>query len=63
MLWIAAAPLQLGDLGGDQVLGLWFTLFLSLLGGRVLARGLTRHTTPPERCLLLGDPEAASGRG
>ena len=58
MLWIGRAPLQLGDLGGDQVLGLWITLFLSLMGARVLARGRARHTTPPERCLLLGDPEA-----
>jgi len=60
VLWIAAAPLKLGDLGGDQVLGLWIMLFLSLLGGRVLARGITRHTSPPERCLLLGDPEACN---
>ena len=56
LLWIGERPLQLGDLGGDQVLVTWITLFFALLAGRVAARGLARRVTAPERCLLLGDP-------
>ncbi|MDQ3721172.1 MAG: exopolysaccharide biosynthesis polyprenyl glycosylphosphotransferase [Actinomycetota bacterium] len=55
LFWIGEAPLQLGDLGGDQVLVTWIVLFLALLGGRLLARAIARRTTAPERCLLLGD--------
>ena len=55
VLWIGEAPLKLGDLGGDQVLVTWASLFFALLGGRLLARALARRTTTPERCLLLGD--------
>ncbi|HYI38544.1 MAG TPA: exopolysaccharide biosynthesis polyprenyl glycosylphosphotransferase [Thermoleophilaceae bacterium] len=58
VLWIAESPLKLGELGGDQVLALWIVLLLSLVGARVAARGLARRSTPAERCLLLGDPEA-----
>ena len=58
VLWVLEAPLQLGDLGGDQVLALWMSLFLGLVVARVGARGLARRTTMPERCLLLGDAAA-----
>jgi len=40
------------------VAALWGTLFVFLIAARVLARGVARRTTAPERCLLLGDPEA-----
>ena len=58
VLWIGAAPLDLGRLGGDQVAALWATLFVLLVCGRLLARALARMTTSPERCLVMGDPEA-----
>ncbi len=58
LLWIGSGELQLGLFGGDQVLGLWLCLFLLLLVGRVAARSIARRTSPAERCLLLGDPEA-----
>ncbi len=58
VLWIASAPLALGDLGGDQVAALWGVLFVALVALRVAARGIARRTSPPERCLLLGDHEA-----
>ena len=58
VLWVAEEPLRLGSLGGGQVLALWTLLFLSLIGARVAARSFARRTTPAERCLLLGDPEA-----
>jgi exopolysaccharide biosynthesis polyprenyl glycosylphosphotransferase len=57
VLWISEQPLSLGDLGGKQVLGLWVGLCFGLVAGRVAARAIARTTTPPERCLLLGDPE------
>ena len=58
ILWIAEGPLQLGPSSGGQIAALWGALFLLLVGARVTARGIARRTTPPERCLLLGDPEA-----
>jgi exopolysaccharide biosynthesis polyprenyl glycosylphosphotransferase len=58
VLWICSRPLKLGELGGDQVAALWVSLFVFLIAGRVAARAVARRTTAPERCLLLGDPEA-----
>ena len=58
VFWIAETPLAVGELGGGQVAALWGSLFLLLVGGRVIARGIARRATPPERCLLLGDPES-----
>jgi exopolysaccharide biosynthesis polyprenyl glycosylphosphotransferase len=56
LAWIGEQPLALGNLGGDQVLVMWATLFFALLAGRVGARRWARSATEPERCLLLGDP-------
>jgi exopolysaccharide biosynthesis polyprenyl glycosylphosphotransferase len=58
IVWLAEAPLQVGELGNGQVAALWGSLFALLVAGRIAARGLARTTTPPERCLLLGDPAA-----
>lgn len=58
LLAVAERPLALDALGGEQLAGLWATLFIGLLAGRVVARGLARRTTEPERCLLLGDFDA-----
>jgi exopolysaccharide biosynthesis polyprenyl glycosylphosphotransferase len=57
-LAVAQQPLDLGELGGDQLAGLWGTLFVGLIATRVVARGVARRTTEPERCLLLGDYDA-----
>ncbi len=57
-LAVAERPLGLGEVGGDQLAGLWASAFLCLVGARVVARGFARRTSPPERCLLLGDFEA-----
>ncbi len=51
---IGQAPLQLGEIGGDQALALWLLLFLALVATRVVARTIARHTTPRERCILIG---------
>ena len=55
---LAETPLGIGELGNGQVGALWGSLFVLLLAGRLAARGVARKTTPPERCLLLGDPAA-----
>jgi lipopolysaccharide/colanic/teichoic acid biosynthesis glycosyltransferase len=47
-----------GDLGADQILGLWGTLFLATLFARRLARYLARKATMPERCLFVGSHES-----
>ena len=56
----------LGDLlvvGGDfergQILSIWLLLFSLLIVGRSLARYLATKFTAPERCLVIGDAEAA----
>jgi exopolysaccharide biosynthesis polyprenyl glycosylphosphotransferase len=48
-----------GDLGGDQILGLWAVSFVAIVGGRMLARWLAGRTTPVERCLVIGQRERA----
>jgi exopolysaccharide biosynthesis polyprenyl glycosylphosphotransferase len=52
---IGQAPLHLGELGGDQILGLWIVLFTALVASRFGARSVARRNTAPERCLLIGD--------
>ena len=67
LIWLAEGALVTettagaeGDaLGRDQVLGLWVLLFVSLLLARAGARQAVRAITPPERCLVLGNPESA----
>jgi exopolysaccharide biosynthesis polyprenyl glycosylphosphotransferase len=48
-----------GELGRDQVLGLWGLLFVSMLAARALARRLARVAVSDERCLILGGARAA----
>jgi exopolysaccharide biosynthesis polyprenyl glycosylphosphotransferase len=56
--WIAGTPVLGGGLGRDQVLGLWGGVLIGLLVLRTLARAVARRTSPPERCLIVGDPAA-----
>ena len=46
-----------GSLIQRQVLGLWGTVFLSSLAGRILARAFATHRAPLERCLVIGSPD------
>jgi exopolysaccharide biosynthesis polyprenyl glycosylphosphotransferase len=46
-----------GHLGRAQILGTWLLLFVLLICMRALARGIANRLTPPERCLLVGDPK------
>jgi exopolysaccharide biosynthesis polyprenyl glycosylphosphotransferase len=60
LLIVVAAPLLVqGNLGRDQIVGLWGLLLLSLLAGRALARSAVRGTTAPERVLVIGDSSSA----
>jgi exopolysaccharide biosynthesis polyprenyl glycosylphosphotransferase len=47
-----------GDLGGDQILGLWGTLFIATVLARRVARFVARRLTTPERCLFVGSRES-----
>ena len=47
-----------GDLGTDQILGLWGSLFVATILARRVARYVARRVTPPERCLFVGSPES-----
>src|SRR5215212_5721132 len=38
MLWLSGSLFVIGELGRDQVAGLWILLFLSMTAGRALAR-------------------------
>lgn len=44
------------DLGGDQVLALWVASFAAITGARIVARWIAGRSTPPERCLVIGEP-------
>jgi exopolysaccharide biosynthesis polyprenyl glycosylphosphotransferase len=63
LVWLCGDFLVSGDLGRRQVLGMWAMLFGLLIIGRAVARVLARRITPPERCLLLGDADAAEALG
>ncbi|MDP2710970.1 MAG: exopolysaccharide biosynthesis polyprenyl glycosylphosphotransferase [Solirubrobacteraceae bacterium] len=47
-----------GELGTEQIIALWATLFVATLLARRAARFLARRLTPPERCLFVGSDES-----
>jgi exopolysaccharide biosynthesis polyprenyl glycosylphosphotransferase len=49
-----------GTLDRREALLLWATLLLFLIVARAAARALALRSAPPERCLLIGDCDAAS---
>jgi exopolysaccharide biosynthesis polyprenyl glycosylphosphotransferase len=59
LVWLLEPIVVEGYLGREQVLGLWLLLIVAGLSGRFLARELARRSTAAERCLLVGDAEAA----
>jgi exopolysaccharide biosynthesis polyprenyl glycosylphosphotransferase len=53
-------PLVLGSgLADGQIAVLWLGTFGSLMAARMLARRLSDHLSPPERCVVIGDPQLA----
>jgi exopolysaccharide biosynthesis polyprenyl glycosylphosphotransferase len=57
-VWLAGTPVLGGGLGRDQVFGLWGGALVALLALRTIARGIARRSSPPDRCLLVGDRRA-----
>ena len=55
VVWLAEPLFVGGEVGRDQVLGLWGLLFVGMIAARTGARRLARSVTPPERCLVLGN--------
>jgi len=42
-----------------DILGLWGAVFVGLVVARVIARQAARRLTPPERCVVIGEPAMA----
>jgi exopolysaccharide biosynthesis polyprenyl glycosylphosphotransferase len=59
LVWLAEPVLISARLGRPAVAGLWAALVAGLPLTRAAARRLVLRSTPPERCLVLGDPSAA----
>ncbi|HKP21791.1 MAG TPA: sugar transferase [Thermoleophilaceae bacterium] len=59
LAWLSATLVVNGYLGSVQVLALWGLLFGLMLVTRSAARAVARTVSTEERCLVLGDAEAA----
>jgi exopolysaccharide biosynthesis polyprenyl glycosylphosphotransferase len=55
--WLANGFAIDGEVGRDQVLGMWGLVTILLVAGRWVGRRIAVMNTPPERCLVLGDHE------
>ncbi|MBJ7331345.1 MAG: sugar transferase [Solirubrobacteraceae bacterium] len=59
VFWLGESVFVSGELGHDQVLGLWIALFTFAIVGRWLTRAVVSRTTREERCLVVGGSDAA----
>jgi exopolysaccharide biosynthesis polyprenyl glycosylphosphotransferase len=57
--WLADGVILHGELTRPEVLTLWLSLALCLVGARKLGRSVALRVAPAERCLLIGDDAAA----
>lgn len=57
--WLLGDRLIAGELGREQILGLWGALFATSFGGRLLARSYAGHRATSERCLVIGTSNVA----
>ncbi len=48
-----------GALSGDRIALLWLLTFAAVVVGRVVARALAYRASPPERCMVIGEPAVA----
>ena len=48
-----------GALSGDRIALLWLLTFAAIVVGRVVTRALAYRASPPERCMVIGEPAAA----
>jgi exopolysaccharide biosynthesis polyprenyl glycosylphosphotransferase len=60
---VLGGGLAAGRWATDDLLALWLGLFASLVIARTVARRAARQLTPTERCLFIGDLEAAARFG
>jgi exopolysaccharide biosynthesis polyprenyl glycosylphosphotransferase len=58
-LTIAQSVMVDGNLGGDQIAGLWLASFVAIAGARMVARRLSGRATAVERCLVIGERQRA----
>jgi exopolysaccharide biosynthesis polyprenyl glycosylphosphotransferase len=59
LIWLLGGWALVGDISRDQLLVMWMLLFVTLVVGRSLARSLATKLAQPERCLVIGDLDAA----
>ena len=59
LIWLLEGALINGQLGTEQVVGIWLGFFVAMVATRAFARSAARRVLPPERCLYLGDRKAA----
>jgi exopolysaccharide biosynthesis polyprenyl glycosylphosphotransferase len=59
LIWLGQPLLVEGNLGRDQVVGLWGLFVISMLVGRAFTRQVVRAVTAPERCLVIGEASSA----
>ena len=58
LTWMLHDTFASATLTPPAVLAFWVSTLAMLLTGRALARDLARRLSPPERCLMIGDPAA-----
>src|SRR3954451_13499863 len=56
--WLLHDSLSSSSLTPPAVLAFWISSLAMLLTGRALARDVARRLSPPERCLMIGDPSS-----
>ena len=60
IVWLGQGVVVIGEQGRDQVLAFWAILFLGGLAFRSLARASAWRMAPVERCVVVGEEDAAS---
>ncbi len=59
LIWLLDGWVVVGHIGRAELLSIWGLLFLGLVLTRTIARLAATRLTQPERCLVIGDEEAA----
>jgi FlaA1/EpsC-like NDP-sugar epimerase len=63
LVWLSRHFIIKGAPGTETLLGLWLSLILFTLLGRMTARGLAARYAPRERCFFVGDTATAERLG
>jgi exopolysaccharide biosynthesis polyprenyl glycosylphosphotransferase len=48
-----------GAMSGDQIALLWLLTFAAVVVARVVTRAVVYRASPPERCMVIGEPQVA----